>query len=102
MIEGAFMGTSEFDDCTFSAVCGRMFDEISSGQEQHGGFNSMMEAAAVLREEHDELWHEIKHFDADSGISRDNLFNEAIQVAAVALRIALAVKTQKSQLAGED
>lgn len=48
-------------------------------------FNSLHEAYAVLKEEVDELWHEIKCKKYSKALIRD----EAIQVAAMAVKLVL-------------
>jgi hypothetical protein len=50
-------------------------------------FASLHEAAAVLREEHDELWDEVKKRESER--SKQRVFRKAIQVAQVALRTAV-------------
>ena len=55
--------------------------EYWRAKEKFGGFASAHEGYAVLLEEVDELWDEIK-----ANGSNDNLKKEAIQVAAMGLR----------------
>lgn len=59
-------------------------NEIRRAKEKHGpqNFHNLMEAYAVLKEEVDEMWHEIKHG------TKDKAVEEAIQVAAMAVRLA--------------
>jgi len=59
--------------------------EAERGLSIHGPHHSFHEAWAVLHEEHDELWDEIKSKTPDY----DAIQVEAIQVAAMALRIAV-------------
>lgn len=59
--------------------------EVSRALSQHEPYNSFHEAHAILREEFDELWDEIKVRDQDYM----KIYTESIQVAAVALRIAV-------------
>ncbi len=61
-----------------------VFQEMKAGETKHRKFASYHEAYAVLLEEVDELWDEIKK----QTPSLDALAKEAIQVAAVAARIA--------------
>lgn len=56
--------------------------EIKRGVERHGNYNSSHEAYAVLLEEVDELWDEIKKRHQDYPAMK----KEAIQVAAIAIR----------------
>lgn len=62
----------------------RAFDavlmELQQAQEKFDPFASAHEGYAVLLEEVDELWHEVKHG------SLDRQREEAVQVAAMALR----------------
>jgi NTP pyrophosphatase (non-canonical NTP hydrolase) len=60
--------------------------EAERGEAQHGGYASMHEAFAVLLEEVDELKAEVWKRAHDRNLAA--LQNEAIQVAAVALRMA--------------
>jgi len=55
-------------------------DEMRRGAEQYGKYASTHEAYAVIREELDEMWDAIKH-NAPLHVT-----NEAMQVAATALR----------------
>lgn len=60
-------------------------DEIKRAVEEHGSFNSPHEAYAVLLEEVDELWAEIK---AGKGETHRGV-SEAVQIAAMAIRYLL-------------
>lgn len=60
-------------------------DEVERAIRKHGPYASAHEAWAVLREEVDELWDEVK---ADAGYTRA-AFAEAHQVAATAVRYVL-------------
>jgi len=59
--------------------------ELDRATKQYAAFSSMYEAYAVVREEVEELWDEIKKKDRDLVKMR----KEAIQVAAMAVRTAL-------------
>lgn len=59
-----------------------ILDEIELATKNHGKFNSAHEAYAVILEELDELWVEIK---ANNSASH-RATSEAVQVAAMALR----------------
>lgn len=63
------------------------------GINKHGPYNSFHESFAVLKEEIDELWDEIKAKDQDTPA----IYLEAIQCAAVSLRIAAAAQRMMSQ-----
>lgn len=81
-------------------VIGAVEIEISRAKNLHpGDFHNIHEGYAVLLEEVDELWDEVKknpekayfeHFDA-KGKHRMELRKEAIQVAAMAIRFAAEV-----------
>jgi NTP pyrophosphatase (non-canonical NTP hydrolase) len=64
-------------------------DEIGQARKIHPRFNSAHEGFAVLQEEVDELWDEVKANKRDR--SDVNLRTEAIQVAAMALCFAVEV-----------
>jgi hypothetical protein len=70
---------------TFEGLLSRVQNEIVRGEEKHGPLNSHHEAYAVLLEEVDEYWHEVKRQQRIPGKLRDEL----IQIAAVALRAAM-------------
>jgi hypothetical protein len=56
--------------------------ELIGASEKFENFHNAHEGYAVIREEVDELWDEIK---SKTG-TRRNCYNEAIQVAAMAVR----------------
>ena len=60
-------------------------DEMEESILKYGAFHSFHEAYGVLKEEVDELWDEIKIREYDC----DRIYQEAIQVAAMARKIAL-------------
>ena len=60
-------------------------DEMEESVLKYGAFHSFHEAYGVLKEEVDELWNEIKNKEHDY----DKIYEEAIQVAAMARKIAL-------------
>jgi hypothetical protein len=57
--------------------------ELMTAMQKFPDFNSGHEGYAVLREEVDELWTEIKAKEAN----KDRIKKEAIQVAAMAIRL---------------
>lgn len=57
-----------------------VLQELEDATEKFGAFNSAHEGWAVIKEEMDELWDEVKRND------RARQIEEAIQVAAMALR----------------
>ena len=58
--------------------------EINNGVQKYGDYRSFHEAYAVILEEVDELWDELKKKDRDKA----RIYEEAIQVAATAYRLA--------------
>jgi hypothetical protein len=70
------------------------YTEVLRAKQIHGDkpFNGIHEGYAVLLEEVDELWDEVKKnprkYPGGSGLHRDAMRKEAIQVAAMALRFA--------------
>jgi cell division septum initiation protein DivIVA len=65
----------------FEAATRIVLDEVRRITELHKPYNSPHEAAGVLREEHDEFWDDVKANRTQAAVK------EAVQVAAVALRI---------------
>lgn len=68
-----------FDDCDAANEAVR---ELRKARDNFESFNSAHEGFAVLKEEVDELWDEVKNRKA----SKARMRKEAIQVAAMALR----------------
>lgn len=64
-------------------------DELKSAQKKFAPFNSAHEGYAVLAEEVDELWQEVKSYRDRANVER--MREEAIQVAAMALRLVVDV-----------
>jgi len=61
-----------------------ILDELASARTKHPGkFNSSHEGYAVILEELEELWDEVK---TQSGGNKANMKTEAIQIAAMAIR----------------
>lgn len=59
-------------------------DELESANSKHPGFSSVHEGYAVIKEEVDELWDEIK---VSKSIGSNMLMvNEAVQIAAMAIK----------------
>lgn len=65
--------TNEFED---------VMKELQFAESKFPPFNSYHEGFAIIKEELDELWEEIK----SKGRKKDNLYKEAMQVAAMAIR----------------
>ena len=67
-------------------VVTEFYEEITKGVNKFGNYRSYHEAYAVIKEEFDELWDELK-INADN---RDlvKVYKEAIQVAATSFRLA--------------
>ena len=65
--------------------------ELRRALEKYGPFNSSHEGYGILLEEVDELWHEIKN---NKKIETRRLqYDEAKQVAAMALKLMVCLKT---------
>lgn len=60
-------------------------NEVVRAKDLHGNFSSPHEGYGVLLEEVDELWDEVKN----NTVKSANCKQEAIQVAAMAVRFAL-------------
>jgi len=73
---------------TFKLQLSNLLDEIDRGEKKHGPFHSLHEGYAVILEELDELWDEVKK----QKWSRPTMTHEAIQVAASALRLAVQIQ----------
>lgn len=71
----------------FQKLLGLVREELNSANEKFGPFNSAHEGWAVLKEEVDELWIEVKK--KQSARSPDLMRGEAVQIAAMAIRFAL-------------
>jgi hypothetical protein len=65
------------------AADGALVEALRAG-DKWNPFNSLHEGYAVILEELDELWEEVK----EKQHSRDRLRTEALQVAAMAIRFA--------------
>lgn len=63
-------------------IAKEMLRELQGASEKFSNFHNSHEGYAVMREELDELWDEIK---SKSG-TRFNCYKEAIQVGAMAIR----------------
>jgi len=75
------MGTTS---STNELILKQVGEELDQAESKFGPFNSGHEGFAVILEELDELWHEIKN-NKDAGSVRRQR-KEAIQVAAMACR----------------
>ncbi|TDK87552.1 hypothetical protein EUA02_26870 [Mycobacterium paragordonae] len=65
---------------SFSPAAGEMMTEAAMARVQYPPFNSPHEGYAVLREEVDELWDDVKADRLEASIA------EAVQVGAMAMR----------------
>lgn len=61
--------------------------ELARATANNGPFHSMHEGYAVLQEEVDELWEEVKKKPANR--DKKNMLTECVQIAAMAQRFAL-------------
>jgi len=77
-------------------VVTEVLDELRRAREMFGPFHSAHEGHAVLREEFEELWEAVKRHNPKMTSAEDyiQMREEAIQVAAMALRFILDVCPQ--------
>lgn len=61
-------------------------DELISATENFPKFNSAHEGFAILKEEVDELWEEVRKKPGE--VNNENMRKEALQIAAMAIRFA--------------
>jgi len=71
-------------DVDVNLAINEVVDEFESATEKYGPFNSAHEGYAILLEEVDELWDEIKKRPSERSV--EAMRAEAVQVAAMALR----------------
>jgi hypothetical protein len=64
-------------------------EEYEHATRKYGGFNSAHEGYAVILEELDELWEEVRRKRANR--DHKNMYRESVQIAAMALKFALTV-----------
>lgn len=67
-----------------SAICDQVLAEVMRARRIYPAFNSCHEGFAVLKEEVDELWDEVKRKNHQRDL--ELLHKEAVQVAAMAVR----------------
>jgi hypothetical protein len=65
--------------------------ELERARAKYAPFNSAHEGWAIILEEVDELWDEVRKRQGERDLAR--MQREAIQIAAMALRFVLDVKT---------
>ena len=70
---------------------GEILPELLDATKKFGGFHSMHEGYAVLKEEVDELWDDIKSKDRNT-----RPYMEAVQVAAMAIRFLIDCCTEEN------
>lgn len=64
-------------------IMAEIHDELKEAESKFGSFNSPHEGYAVILEELDEMWDEIKSKEG----THESIRREAIQVAAMAVRM---------------
>lgn len=74
-----------------------MENEAARARRKHQPFNSTHEAYAVILEELDEFWQEVKRREPDP----DAMYAELVQIAAMAMCAALEVASPADADAGE-
>ena len=67
-------------------ICDAVYSEFYRAADLHKPFNSAHEGYAILLEEVDELWDEVKKNPHKSPERLANMRTEAIQVAAMAMQ----------------
>ncbi len=72
-------------------ICGEIANEVKRASQQHSPMQSAHEGYAVLLEEVDELWEEIKKNPRKYPETLSARRTEAIQVAAMAIRFVIDV-----------
>lgn len=72
-------GNGLADDSTIEDALDEIWNEYESARLRFPAMHSAHEGYAVLKEEVDELWHEVKHG------TRERQREEVVQVAAMAL-----------------
>lgn len=73
------------DEIQIGGIVGSVLVELESAIDKFPKFNSAHEGYAIIKEELDELWDEIKNKDSNPNEQR----KEAVQVAAMAIRFML-------------
>lgn len=84
----------EMKDNSEKNVASLVIKELRKANNQHGGFNSAHEGFAVLKEEVDELWESIKENKPST--------EEAIQVAAMGMKLAMLIMFLNENRLGEE
>ncbi len=74
------------------AVC-LVFNELEDATEKYGAFASGHEGYAIIKEELEELWEEVKNHQKDGATGP--LTDEAVQVAAMSLRFLMDVCSEE-------
>jgi hypothetical protein len=64
-------------------------EEVREADAAHGDYHSCHEGWAVIAEELDELWDEVKK--KRKNRDHDNMYRECVQIASTALRFAVAL-----------
>lgn len=75
---------NEIPEGPLSSILEEIVREYISASIKHGSFNSVHEGYAVLLEEIDELWDEVRKQSKDRNI--ENIRRECIQIATMAIR----------------
>jgi hypothetical protein len=73
------------DKSLLTTLINEVMDEYISANTKYKMFNSLHEAYAVLLEEVDELWDEIKK--KPNAVSSHRVHEESIQIAAMAIKL---------------
>lgn len=93
MKELSFSVKGEIDGRNISLPVMRVLSELSNACKKHAAFNSAHEGWAVIKEEVDELWEEVRKRREIRDVK--SMEDEAIQIAAMAIRFMLDVCGKK-------
>ena len=89
----------QFNESTIANVLREVHFELESARKKFKPFNSSHEGYAVIKEEFEELWDEVKHNKLPDTLSRQR--KEAVQLAAMAVRFVLDVCDRQSITEGK-
>ena len=78
-----------------SNVIDLLMKEYLSAVSNNGSFHSAHEGYAVIKEELDELWDEVKK--KSSQRDREKMLKESIQIAAMGMRFAIDICSEESK-----
>lgn len=83
------MSEATSQECLIYAICAEVAKEVTRAVSQHGPMHSAHEGWAVILEEVDELWEQVRM--KRENRDPDAMRKEAIQIAAMGVRFVLDV-----------